>query len=911
MSKLVSNVNSAGKQKVYFCCHPEDRDIYYDQIRADLVRSNDNIAIFCESEPYSEFDMAELEAALDTMNLFVVIVTGRFLTEESRAYSTDLAFAMKNHIPVLPIAVESGITDRFNASALLGGLQYIDRTSSDSTEIGYYEKLKRHLDSVLVSDELAKRIRSEFAAWMFLSYRKKDREIALDLMKRIRLNDFCRDVAIWYDEYLVPGESFEDNIRDRLVASDIVVMNVTPNLLEKNNFIYREEYPCADSELHKPIVAAEMQRTNHFRLRSMYPGIGDKLVNGLNNAALSAALKSALTVKAGKKALLEPDNSAEHLYYMGLAYKNRIDVEADASKAVELLAASFDKNYHRSGLELARMYRNGDRLERNAGNAIAWYDRYTAALEKEADNGYSARNDLLTAYVEKAELLQSIGKLRDASDTYVRCLELCRQMASDFKGFFEYTRLIGLYSRLSEISSASGDINGAIEYLKGQLEACQWFEDHIGDMIFPPEVRHDAVEANIYYNRIFASQRLGDMAKGSGDLTGARRHFLNMVAACKDLSGTESGQNLADETSNLMSIGYDRLGDICRLQGDLDNAGDYYYKSFDIREKLAANHDRSEYKRNLSMSHTRLAYIYNMHGDNDAAKHHYYRAIEISEELAGGSSDAQYQDDLALAYYNYGLQIGDVSWYIKARDIWRDLTERTGIGRYRERYGMVCNAISLAEKPAERPAPDAETPEEYERLGDASAQQGDGSRAKKLYDKAFLMHAQEGEAAQRSGDTEGAKKHYAALVAICRKSLEAYESDATRHNIAIGCERLGDIAKEAGDSAAARDYYLDLVKVLEPVAATSTITDNRRELAVGYQRLSEVFEALGSFPYAKYYILEAIKIFESYPDLSDAAGFRSDHSQCYKLLGQMCLRNGEGSEAYKYMIAAQNIAKGK
>ena len=70
---------------------------------------------------------------------------------------------------------------------------------------------------------------------------------------------------------------------------------------------------------------------------------------------------------------------------------------------------------------------------------------------------------------------------------------------------------------------------------------------------------------------------------------------------------------------------------------------------------------------------------------------------------------------------------------------------------------------------------------------------------------------------------------------------------------------------------------------------------------------------IGLFVYqdAKSHILKAIKVFESYPDLSDAAGFRSDHSQCYRLLGGICLRHGESSEAFNYMMTAQAIEKGK
>ena len=68
----------------------------------------------------------------------------------------------------------------------------------------------------LVSDEMAEKVRAAFDAYIFLSYRKKDRKYANELMRLIHKNDFCRDIAIWYDEYLVPGEDFNNAITEAL-----------------------------------------------------------------------------------------------------------------------------------------------------------------------------------------------------------------------------------------------------------------------------------------------------------------------------------------------------------------------------------------------------------------------------------------------------------------------------------------------------------------------------------------------------------------------------------------------------------------------------------------------------------------------------------------------------------------------
>lgn len=73
---------------------------------------------------------------------------------------------------------------------------YNNPNSHDTTEISYEEKLKKFLESVLISDEMAKRVRGAFDAYIFLSYRKKDRRYANELMRIIHAKPEYRDIAI-------------------------------------------------------------------------------------------------------------------------------------------------------------------------------------------------------------------------------------------------------------------------------------------------------------------------------------------------------------------------------------------------------------------------------------------------------------------------------------------------------------------------------------------------------------------------------------------------------------------------------------------------------------------------------------------------------------------------------------------
>ncbi|MBQ8753289.1 MAG: hypothetical protein IJZ13_09320, partial [Clostridia bacterium] len=199
--KTRRNTSPQGKPRVYFCCHPADFPLYFDSVTEEILALQ-NCAIFYPAEGQVEYDAVLLQD-LSQMQLFVMPVTQRLLTTKNPALNTAFPFAVSHHIPVLPLMQESGLDELCNEKC--GDLQYLDKHAADATAIPYAEKLQKYLDNVLIGDELADKVRAAFDAYVFLSYRKKDRQYAQELMRLIHKNPFCRDIAIWYDEFLTPG----------------------------------------------------------------------------------------------------------------------------------------------------------------------------------------------------------------------------------------------------------------------------------------------------------------------------------------------------------------------------------------------------------------------------------------------------------------------------------------------------------------------------------------------------------------------------------------------------------------------------------------------------------------------------------------------------------------------------------
>ena len=406
--KTKGNADPKGKPRVYFTCHPDDFERYFAKIWEDISATHD-VALYYTEDMKQMLDSEHLETDLGQMNLFVVPVTWKLLREPNRAMDEDVAYAKQENIPILPFMMEQGIDEFYAKPEKFGERQYLSPYASDMTAIRYEEKLKKYLESVLISDELAKRVRKAFDAYIFLSYRKKDRKYANELMKLIHKNPECRDVAIWYDEFLTPGESFADNIKKALEDSKLFALLVTPNLLEepegKPNFVMAKEYPAA-IEAEKAILPAEMVQTDHEALENKFPGIPncadpqdeerfkERLLHSLQRIAISAN-----------------NNDPEHNFLIGLAYLEGIDVEVNRDRGVQLITLAAEAELLEAMNKLYMMYDQGEYVQLDYKKACVWAEKIATYCEKKYGernpNTVNALGILASSYEKQGDSLKA------------------------------------------------------------------------------------------------------------------------------------------------------------------------------------------------------------------------------------------------------------------------------------------------------------------------------------------------------------------------------------------------------------------------------------------------------------------------------------------------------------------------
>ena len=784
--KTIGNEHPQGKPRVYFACHPDDLSAFLKDYALKFLRIQ-TCAIWYETEYDADYDREELEARLAEMQLIVMPVTTKLLKKPNRAMDVEFTIAQDKHTPVLPVMLESGLSDAFTKR--FGNLQYIDPNDQDPTRRSFDEVLKTYIKAVIVGDETAEKVRAAFDAYIFLSYRKKDRAKAQKLMRLIHKSPLCQDIAVWYDEFLTPGEDFNDLIGMMMEKSDLFALTVTPGLVNETNYVMTTEYPAARRS-GKPILPVEMEETDKEMLKEHYEGIPD-CVDGDDEEALFSALQKVLQTTG----VSENDTDPGHCFLIGLAYLNGIDVEVDYERAVRLIRAAAEAGIPEAMEQLAAMYETGKGVARDYHEGVLWRRKYvdylrlgyeekpdTVDLEKYVfglwklgaalyalrllDEAKAVYGKMLDISAKKkagersrrwfavsnsklGDIAIAQGRLEEAERRYEKSLEICLALAEE-TGTIESRRDLAVsFERLGDIAELQGRLEEAKEKYEKGLEIQLALVDETGTV----ESRRDL---SIYYNK------LGDIAKAQGRLEEAKKNYekslkIRFVLA-KEKRTVESLQDLA--------ISYSKLGDIAKEQGRLEEADMSYLKSLEIRYTLSEETGTVESRRDLSMSFERLGDIAGARGILKEAEGHYEIALEISLALAEETGTIESRQDLAICYYKLG-RIAEAqgrleearSYYEKRLEIRLALAEETGtvesrrdlansysnLGHIAEAKGRLEEAVEYYEKDLEISlALEVETGMVkilrdltigYTNLGHAAEMQGRLEEAREYYEK--------------------------------------------------------------------------------------------------------------------------------------------------------------------------------
>ena len=514
-AKTRGGTTANSKPRVFFCCHPEDFDLYFEPVANDILKlANCSIWYTEDPERYAKEDFAR---QLSDIQLFVMPVTRNLIHTKNAAADILFPFAIDQHIAVLPLMYGEGLEKEFNSR--FGDLQFLTPYSADSTALPYKEKLSTYLSAVLVGDALAEKIRNAFDAYVFLSYRKKDREHAKHLMHLIHKNEQFRNIAIWYDEFLNPGEDFNTSIREALHKCGLFMLAVTPGVVEQvteedgsthDNYIVEKEYPMA-TDAGKPVLPAEVVPTDKALLSQKYKNLPD-CFDAHNEQELVLALSDAFR----HIALRRNDSSPFHNFCIGMAYLKGIDVEVDVSRAVSLITEAANQGLPEAMQQLIVMYETGSGVPQSIKAVLKWQNRYIAYLSGTMEP-YPSQEDTEHFFRQLFHLGDIYAQMKNtekAQDTY-------KQAAAYLRDSLHYKD----------------------PHIQLLLTHCH---DRLGGLL------KDPMEQGKYYHRAFKQlQRVAETLKTPEVLFLQANNFCRLAGICFALDHEEGLMVLAERLGNI------------------------------------------------------------------------------------------------------------------------------------------------------------------------------------------------------------------------------------------------------------------------------------------------------------------------------------------------------------------------
>ncbi len=658
------NASPQGKSRLWFCRAAKDEAIFT-SLCEDIL-SRQNCAVYYDKTPDEPYDPKELAALLSEMQLIVLPITTALLTGESRILETELSLAKEHHIPLLPILTEGGLAALFNQK--IGELQYLDKTAEDETTLSYGEKLTAFLNETLFNDTLLQKIRAAFSDTLFLSYRKKDRRYLKRLMQAIHESELFADLAIWYDEYLIPGENFNDAIDSALAESRAMLLAVTPSLTEEGNYVKTVEYPRAKA-LGKPILPIELLPTDGEEMQKQYPDI-PKIFPIVDKAAFSSALAELL----GKQAAPRPLPAEDYLH--ALAFLGGIGVAIDPERALTLLYRSATSALPEAMEKIAAMYRYGNGVSRDLDAAETWYNR--AACVRKLAMEEEQTEEALSAYCRTMEALGELSMERAKydmmGDYYGRALDAAKKAGFEEGDEAHRAYIATLYEKIGlagrkntaffyakrqyeaalairKTLSPSPDNTAAIISLTYRLGDCCRLEDALDDAAMHYRNALSMIEAQALEDdpellRLSAVmyEKIGDLAKASGEDDAAEEHYRQM----KDAAARYAAVLRTPAAKRLLALSLERLGRMARENFNGEKAFEALTESAKLREEIDAEIHTYESRRDLCVINIGLGRLYQNYELYDKADALYHRAFHIGKELYDSTGAAEVLHDLAV-----------------------------------------------------------------------------------------------------------------------------------------------------------------------------------------------------------------------------------------------------------------------
>ena len=386
--RSVSDNEGVNKDKIALFSHPADVEAHQD-IVFDLLSIYDCSVYVYMNE--SGIDDSLFSLWTGKFKLMVFAISERFIRDDS-FQSELLRLAIKSKVKLLPILIEHTGNIGRKFSSIYGSIHLIDKTRPN-----YDVNLRSFIESkVREFTNIGQEHKSHFRFKAFISYRKKDRAYLMRLLNGIHDIPQLMDMAIFYDDELIPGEDYRSRLTDEMHTSDVVFFVVTPRILERGNFVLCEEYPQAVKE-HKMLIPVIMDDVDHDELFAQYPEFAEfgclrfDHIMGICDDEWSEEMRSISSIYG-----IPSELSPEDKYYLAAAHVNGFGTAKDTRYAYSLFRESAQDGYYYAKAKIAFMHYNSiiqdeyiEQTEELIDDAVRSFSEIYDNKSKEDDDAYS------------------------------------------------------------------------------------------------------------------------------------------------------------------------------------------------------------------------------------------------------------------------------------------------------------------------------------------------------------------------------------------------------------------------------------------------------------------------------------------------------------------------------------------
>ena len=381
------------RPKIYISYQRDGRS-FLESLISQILTITDAVIYYINYEESTDLNKEEINDYLNEMNVIIIAIDENYLDEreDNFSYKVEKEIFFRNNAPIIPILKHHEDIEKYREYYHEVQCLIIDETLKGNDK-PFIDKLENHLHRFILKDTFYQKASQAFERIVFLSYRKMDKALAKELMDDIYHDMSCAHIGVWYDDFLIPGESFKKALEDKIYDSDLFMMLITPNIVIPGNYIQTDEYPYATSN-GIDVLPVEIKQTDRKSLETIYRNIPSCVNKKDVNSLLLDRYES-------------NDNSDETIFERGVAFFNGINVVTNKELGLKLIKIASDKQSIDAMIYLADLYLNGNFVSKNYDKAEELYQNVINLIKPSLTK--DSWNDISILYFKIKTLLSDIA----------------------------------------------------------------------------------------------------------------------------------------------------------------------------------------------------------------------------------------------------------------------------------------------------------------------------------------------------------------------------------------------------------------------------------------------------------------------------------------------------------------------